>query len=400
MTIGAAVSGGAIFNTEELIIERSTITGNSASMGGGAIYSANGSLVRVSNTTISNNTAANAGGGIAGYSAGVRVTDSTISGNSASFGGGLFGYGTNFTLDSSTISGNRADTGGGVYAPGGLVNVNYSTVTDNSATRQGGGIAFGPTSPFGTLNVTGAIVAGNSANGMADDILPGQASPTSGYTINYSLVGTNANTGLAPTMMGNLIGGTGGDVIDPKLGRLGYYGGATQTHLPAADSPAVDAGNMAAVAGQNGVPMFSQAGNRFSRVAGGAIDMGSMERQSIDTSSLVVNSILFDRLRSEIDLSDLSLREAISIANGSVGADTITLADYIDWRNYSIDLTRGELTVAESLTIMGQPNATIDAQGNSRIFRVRNDYGYGACPCDYGTFTIDQLTLTGGKTVQ
>ena len=85
-------------------------------------------------------------------------------------------------------------------------------------------------------------------------------------------------------------------------------------------------------------------------------------------------------------------------SSGSVGADTITLADYIDWRNYSIDLTRGELTVAESLTIMGQPDATIDAQGNSRIFLVRNDYDYGACPCDYGTFTIDQLTLTGGKT--
>ena len=61
------------------------------------------------------------------------------------------------------------------------------------------------------------------------------------------------------------------------LGPLADNGGPTFTHALLPGSPAIDAGDPAAVAGVGNVPLYDQRGFAFSRVAGGRIDIGAFE---------------------------------------------------------------------------------------------------------------------------
>ena len=70
--------------------------------------------------------------------------------------------------------------------------------------------------------------------------------------------------------------------IDPKLGPLADNGGPTLTHALLAGSPAIDAGDPAAVAGVGSVPAFDQRGAPFGRVSTATqcparIDIGAFE---------------------------------------------------------------------------------------------------------------------------
>jgi hypothetical protein len=76
-----------------------------------------------------------------------------------------------------------------------------------------------------------------------------------------------------------LIGGPIHGILDPRLAPLTNNGGPTATHALLEDSPAIDSGNPAAVAGVGDVPRHDQRGAPFVRVAGGRVDMGAIERQ-------------------------------------------------------------------------------------------------------------------------
>jgi hypothetical protein len=108
---------------------------------GRGIYISAGYLT-INNSTISDNSVANAGGGI--HNSGtLDITGSTISDNSATgfggFGGGIHNSGT-LDITGSTISDNSADsTGGGIHNSGTL-DITGSTISGNSATYGGGGI--------------------------------------------------------------------------------------------------------------------------------------------------------------------------------------------------------------------------------------------------------------------
>ena len=62
---------------------------------------------------------------------------------------------------------------------------------------------------------------------------------------------------------------------DPKLGPLQDNGGPTFIHLPAADSPAIDAGDPAGA--------MDQRGPGFVRVVNGRADIGAVEVQATPT---------------------------------------------------------------------------------------------------------------------
>src|SRR3954454_16605400 len=103
----------------------STISGNSASLGGGVFFYRNDAPADIQDSVISNNTASTSGGGIYFYSiaADVTISRTTISGNhSDCCGGGIFLYDTDagtLTIDHTTISGNTATSeGGGIYLYG------------------------------------------------------------------------------------------------------------------------------------------------------------------------------------------------------------------------------------------------------------------------------------------
>jgi uncharacterized protein YjbI with pentapeptide repeats len=135
-----------------------TITGGNAHYGGG-IYIASGSTATVTNSTLSGNTATSYGGGIniaSGSTA--TVTNSTLSGNSAFGGGGILNAGT-ATVTNSTLSGNTANIRGGGILNAGTAAVTNSTLSGNTADFGGGGI-----SNFATATVTNSTMSGNTAS--------------------------------------------------------------------------------------------------------------------------------------------------------------------------------------------------------------------------------------------
>ena len=143
----------------------------------------------------------------------------------------------------------------------------------------------------------------------------------------------------------------------------------THVRMPRPLSPALDAGDPAAVAGIGDVPEFDQRGNPFTRVydvdgVGGArIDVGAYEAAPF---TFVVDT-LADENDGDLSPGDFSLREAIDFANTRAGHDTIEFSPALTAGGpATILLTHGELAITDAVTING-PGAdllTIDASGN------------------------------------
>jgi hypothetical protein len=165
-------------------ISGSTLAGNSATaivvgsrtIGGfgGGIYQSSSlgavTTMTVLDSTLSGNSASEGGGGIyqdtfQGTST-VTVTGSTLSGNSAREGGAIDnGAGTTLVVHGGAISGNTAiDAGGGVYNAG-TATLQDCNVSGNTAASGGGGIFNADSS---TLVIKDSKVLGNSASTGAD----------------------------------------------------------------------------------------------------------------------------------------------------------------------------------------------------------------------------------------
>jgi len=314
----AAGSGGAVAalfgNSNSLTIRDTTISNNSASGGGGVSFYSQGN-VDISNTTFSSNQATGGnGGGIqleeggtaiidnviatqntaTGTGGGIFIDDivttinaTTISGNTANRGGGAYFYAdVAITLSNSTVSGNTAPVrGGGIEVQFGQpVVIENSTITGNSTAGQGGGVFTGAnnvtinnstialnTAATGgggvlangsTVSIANSILSGNTGNGgAADDV------NRPGGTLNarFNLIQTAPTGGINGTNTGNIVG------ANPLLGALANNGGPTQTMLPGAGSPAINAGDPAfappPATDQRGLP----------RVAFGRLDIGAVE---------------------------------------------------------------------------------------------------------------------------
>lgn len=168
ITGGFAKGGGAgiFMNGGALRLTDCTVTGNTASYSNGAgIYNEGGSLT-VTGSGISKNYADNGGNGGGIYSNGgsVTVTDSEISENYAyslnggGFGGGIYISGSSVTVTGSVISENYTDyLGGGIYGTGGSITVTRSNVLGNSTVDGAGGIGC----EHVTLTVTDSNISGN-----------------------------------------------------------------------------------------------------------------------------------------------------------------------------------------------------------------------------------------------
>ncbi|MDE5113294.1 MAG: right-handed parallel beta-helix repeat-containing protein, partial [Trichodesmium sp. St15_bin1_1] len=261
--------GGGIFTNEALTLSNSIVTGNTAIGGvadGGGIYVNSIGSANITNTTISNNTATDDGGGVFGFGT-TNITNSTINNNVASAatgdGGGVYIVGdTNIT--NSTISGNIANSeGGGVYVKAGSrpdATITNTTITNNQApVGKGSGLAA-----FGSIQnttVTSSIIAGN-VNSDVDELTGGSNAIQSGGN---NLIGT----GNATTKFNVTTDITG--VTNPGLEPLVDNGGPTQTHALQVGSIAIDAGS-----NSQGLTT-DQRGAGFQRVIGNGIDIGAFE---------------------------------------------------------------------------------------------------------------------------
>lgn len=270
-----------------LTVIDSEVTGNNGVDGGGGFDVLYADTL-IAYTTVADNSA-DGGGGIRFYGTadqGLTIHSSTISGNASSdFGGGLYNHSVGAVfIANSTISGNTAGQAGAIYGTAGGLTLVQSTVTANTATGEGnvipplvGGIQLSESrsgdsgaavvADPGSALLVGSIVAGNSGQdlGIYDEEAVSASS-------DHSVVGT-----VDEDLVVTDLGGSQFDVTDPGLAPLADNGGPTETHALVAGSPAIDAG-------PDPVPdfpgaSFDQRGEGFARVVNGTVDVGAFEIQ-------------------------------------------------------------------------------------------------------------------------
>jgi hypothetical protein len=262
VAIGGGI--GLVISFATVTIVNSTISGNTASQGGGvsSVYSAH---LNLTNDTVANNFALYGGGlGLANFGQ-LQITGCTISGNRAGVGnpyegGGLLinsGNLYNATISNSSFVGNAAHRGGGIHVQeptigsAGTLQVRSTTITGNSATYGGGGLYTN----YAGVAFDNSIVSGN----YGGDVYAGYHPATTAY----SAIGTP--TGFPPGPGDLPIG------ANLHLSPLADWGGPTQTVKLLPGSPAADAGDPAL----GGAGQTDQRG--VARPQGAGVDIGAFE---------------------------------------------------------------------------------------------------------------------------
>jgi hypothetical protein len=211
---GAAIQVGP---SGILTIQRSTFANNhggSSSGNGGAIQASSKSIVTVGASTFSGNHAGaktGSGGAIQMDGTTLTVTNSTFSGNSAgaeSNGGGAIQTSSSpaTTLLNDTISGNQAFEGGGIYVEGGGATVTNTIISGNTATAGANCAATGgPAIAGGGHNLENGTSCGFTGTGNlnTDPAFAGPLADNGGPTATLALLSgspaiDNGDAGACP----------------------------------------------------------------------------------------------------------------------------------------------------------------------------------------------------------
>lgn len=203
--------GGALFTAESsLTVTDSTISDNNGceedgDPAGGGIAALG--PVTVSDSILSNNTCTEGNGGAIHVTSDdvlppvVRINaGSALTGNSAEDGGALFAEGVVVVVDDSTISDNNADDdGGGIRAEGAELSIDASTLSDNSANDDGGAVSL----DVGLLTIDGSTFSDNNADDDGGAISVESCDAViSGSTLTNNSAGDNG--GAATIVLGSL----------------------------------------------------------------------------------------------------------------------------------------------------------------------------------------------------
>jgi hypothetical protein len=246
---GPEVNGGGIWLQDGnlLLTDVGLIDNYGGEFGsGGGLQAETGTTANLVRVEVADNATTNAGiaAGIMVFSATVTIQDSAIHDNHAmASGGGISQQNGTLTIRNTTLSGNTAiQSGGAFHLFSGTADLNNVTMSRNVADldQDNGGEGGGIRRDSGTLTIRNSIVAQN------EDRSPSAVAPDCSGAISsqgYNIVGTDL--GCTFTAAGGDRVGSGGAVIDPKLGPLADNGGSTPTHAVLRGSPAIDAGNPA-----------------------------------------------------------------------------------------------------------------------------------------------------------
>lgn len=239
-SLGRGEGGGIDSDPGSVTLYRSQVYGNFASMGGG-INSRGG--VSATYSLIHGNGAAGEGGGIRVREGTLRLNKSTVSANrtddsrespvgTISIGGGLHvDMGVRTVIVSSTISGNSAAEAGAAVLDG--ADVYNSTVAFN----QNGFYASGPSADCGLLAAFHTQSLRSYSSIFAKNTCPGGATTdVRGWP---GIGGTDNLIGRADVPVPSDTIRT----IEPRLLPLGNYGGPVRTHALRSDSPAINRGS-------------------------------------------------------------------------------------------------------------------------------------------------------------
>lgn len=321
---GKSQAGGGIrVESGEAEFTNLVIRDNDGFTGGGGLLVVDGAKVTMRRSAITNNTATGAFGGGIWNQGELWVYESTIANNVSNRAGGVRNDGQ-MNLRNTTVSGNfvnSREAGTGGVSQNGFAVLYNVTITNNTgagnnaASFRGGGIQ---TSAGETTVLKNSIVARNHGGTGPDDCV-GQLSGDS----KHNLIGDDTACDIPLFLATFLLN------VDPQLGPLANNGGPTQTHLPAAASPALEAGYQFPPPAADGCEKRDQRG--VPRPQGsGVCDMGAVEVTSANvfvTGFILVNAASNSDIRpllhgDTLDLSELppelSVRAVVSGAPGSV----------------------------------------------------------------------------------
>lgn len=234
---GNAQIGGGIFVSDgDVEMTNVNIRENHAFTGGGGLYVDSDADVTLRKVLIDGNNAVGAFGGGVLNNGRLFIHASTLSNNESNRAGGLRNGSTGIlNLRNVTVSGNSATSdlaGTGGISQNGFAFLNNVTVTDNTgsgnelASFTGGGIQ---TTISATTVVKNSIIAGNHGDGGPDDCMG-------------SLTGDSRNNLIGDTTECNIVSHVSTYILNQsaELGLLLNNSGATETHLPGSNSPAIN----------------------------------------------------------------------------------------------------------------------------------------------------------------
>jgi predicted outer membrane repeat protein len=285
--------GGGVAAYLWLEVVDSLIAGNAAAENGGGVASAVADVFIIS-SEVRNNSAGHRGGGIeAGFVAGAHIDKTTVSGNTATIGGGGVYVDQAVRITDSTLSGNAA-TGVGAEGGGLLMNdigsVSNTTITENTATGDGGGISARPGEIF---PITNSTIARNAAN-RGSNLFEQESETELTSTILADPIGAencarsredvrpadSQGYNVADDASCHLDEPTDQSGVDALLWPLADNGGPTETMLPASASPAIDHGTSSGLTtDQRGRPRPQDLLGVPNAAGGDGADIGAVELQ-------------------------------------------------------------------------------------------------------------------------
>lgn len=210
----------------------------------------------------------------------VRIEESTFNNNSARLGGGIYLSGggdlkvSNSTVSNNSTAGTDSETknGGGIYLNLGTGTIRNSTIAGNTATGTGAGGGIYSTGS-GSATLANSIVADNTAGTAASAEI--RATTTSGGSFNTRGINVieGTTTGTLTIQNGSNITG-----VDPQLSALANNGGKVQTQAINMSSNAYNAGvNSEALNTEDGLLTTDNRGAGFARIVSNTVDIGAYE---------------------------------------------------------------------------------------------------------------------------
>ncbi len=238
-----AMYGGGVYATVGacyVVFEDSIIANNHAELYGGGIYGIV-SCTRLQNSKLINNSAGQYGGGdhTTGFCTSFNSWESVIAGNTAGLGGGAVynvshsSCGSGARTRNTLIAHNSAQVGGALYVGGNtFTTLDFSTLAHNTASSMGGAF-YGEDSPVSpeTLNPSYTIANSILYHNTPEPVLP---------TVSRSVHQANMNIVAGSVVEGcvspeNYIGGETNICVDPL-----FVDPANGDYSLSPNSPAID----------------------------------------------------------------------------------------------------------------------------------------------------------------
>ncbi len=331
------------------------------------------------------------GNGTGGFGAGpgTRSFATGFGGGGAGMGGAIFNFGGQITITNSTVSGNTASGGlGGMFgyeAPGsglggGLFNRNGTVLITNSTLSEntGGALYNLGDGAAATLEMNNSILANSTvgSDAVGNTINGGTSTVTGGF----NLIETSSGDGIAATVV---------STSDPGLGSLQDNGGPTFTHAITASSAAFDAGNnVLAIDASSSALTTDQRGSGFSRVQNGTVDIGAFEVPNQAPSVALQNTTT--TLAENADTTTRIKVADIVVTDDGLGTNALSLTGD-DAALFEIDSNVLYLIAGAMLDF--EINATLDVTVNV------DDSEVGSTPDDTDALSITITDVNEAPTV-